>query len=96
MHLEIEGVERITAGYGADAAWRMVAAVAAIVSGQLAGQERAFRIGDGQLVVLAAGREPRELIELGVRIAEIVDGSQSERGPRVSINVGIAELPQER
>ena len=53
VHLEIEGVERIAAGYGADAAWRMVAAVAAIVSGQLAGQERAFRIGDGQLVVLA-------------------------------------------
>ena len=65
VHLEIEGVERIAAGYGADAAWRMVAAVAAIVSGQLAGQERAFRIGDGQLVVLAPGREPRELVELG-------------------------------
>ena len=57
-HLELEGVERISAGYGGDAAWRMVAAVAAIVSGQLAGQERAFRIGDGQLVVLAPAASP--------------------------------------
>jgi len=92
-HLELEGVERISAGYGDDAAWRMVAAVAAIVSGQLAGQERAFRIGNGQLVVLAPGREPRELVELAVRLAEIVEGSQSDSGPRVSINVGISACP---
>jgi diguanylate cyclase (GGDEF)-like protein len=93
-HLEIDGVERISAGYGADAAWRMVAAVTAIVSGQLAGQERAFRIGESQLALLAPGREPRELVELGVRLAEIVEDSQSDRGPRVSINVGISACPQ--
>jgi diguanylate cyclase (GGDEF)-like protein len=92
-HLELEGVERITAGYGEDAAWRMVAAVAALVSGQLAGRERAFRVGESQLVVLAEGRDARELVELGVRLSEIIEGSQASLGPRVGINVGIAAYP---
>ena len=92
-HVEIEGVERITAGYGEGASWRMVAAVAAVVSGQLAGQERAFRTGAGQLVVVAAGAEARDLIELAARIGDVVERSQAERGPRVSITVGLASCP---
>ena len=44
-------------------------------------------------MVLAAGREARDLIELGVRIADVVEGSQTDRGPRVSITAGIAECP---
>jgi len=93
VHFELEGVERISAGYGENASWRMMAAVAAVVSGQLAGEERAFRMGEGQLVVLAAGRQARDLIELGVRIADVVEGSQSDSGPRVSVTAGIAECP---
>jgi diguanylate cyclase (GGDEF)-like protein len=92
-HLELEGIERISSGYGDDAAWRIVAAVAAAVSGQLAGRERAFRIDEGQLVVLAPEREARELLELGVRLADVVAGSQVERGPRVGVNVGVASCP---
>ena len=38
VHFEVEGVERISAGYGENASWRMMAAVAAVVSGQLAGR----------------------------------------------------------
>ena len=93
-HIEVEGVERIAAGYGENAAWRMVAALAAVVSGQLAGRERAFRVGEGQLVILAAGRDARDLVELAIRLADVVEGSQSARGPRVAINVGIAACPQ--
>jgi diguanylate cyclase (GGDEF)-like protein len=92
-HLEIEGVERIAAGYGEDAAWRMVAAVAAVVSGQLVNRERAFRVGQGQLVVLAPDVAAREVIELGVRLADLVEGSQAAHGPRVAVNVGIASHP---
>jgi diguanylate cyclase (GGDEF)-like protein len=92
-HVEVDGIERVAVGYGDDAAWRMVAALAAVVSGQLAGRERAFRVGEGQLVVLAAGREARELVELGVRLGDVVAASQSERGPRVDVNVGIAACP---
>ena len=33
VHFEVEGVERISAGYGENASWRMMAAVAAVVSG---------------------------------------------------------------
>jgi diguanylate cyclase (GGDEF)-like protein len=92
-HLEIEGVERIAAGYGEDAAWRMVAAVAAVVSGQLANRERAFRVGQGQLVVLAPDVEARDLVELAVRLAELIDGSQAPHGPRVAVNIGLASYP---
>jgi diguanylate cyclase (GGDEF)-like protein len=92
-HLEVEGVERIAAGYGEDAAWRMVAAVAAVVSGQLAGRERAFRVGEGQIVVLAEGREARALVELGLRLSDLVEGAQSRDGPRVAVSVGVASHP---
>ena len=93
-HLELEGVERISAGYGADAAWRMVAAVAAVINGQLTADERAFRLAENQLAVLAAGRDARELVELAVRLAELVEGSQAASGPQLAINVGIASYPQ--
>lgn len=92
-HIELDGVERIASGYGKDAAWRIVTAVAVVVNGQLAGAERAFRIGEGQLVVLAPGAEARELVEFGVRIADVIESSQVERGPRVSVNVGLASCP---
>ena len=92
-HLEVEGIERIASGYGKDAAWRMMAAVAAVVGGQLAEQETAFRIGDGRLAVLAPGCEARHLVELGVRIAGVVESSQTDSGPRVSVNVGLASCP---
>ncbi len=92
-HFELDGVERIAKGYGADAAWRIVAAVSAVVSGQLAGQERAFRTGSDQLVVLAPRRAARELVELATRIAEVVEGSQVKSGPRVTITVGLASVP---
>jgi diguanylate cyclase (GGDEF)-like protein len=92
-HLELDGVERIASGYGKDAAWRIVAAVAVVVNGQLAGAERAFHTGGQQLVVLAPGVEAPELVELGTRIAEVVESSQFERGPRVSVNIGLASCP---
>jgi len=94
LHLEIEGIERVTAGYGEDAAWRMVAAVTAVVSGQLAGRERAFRVGQGQLIVLAPGRSAAELVELADRLTEIIASSQPERSPRVTVTVGLAAYPE--
>jgi GGDEF domain-containing protein len=93
-HLELEGVDRVSAGYGADAAWRMVAAVSAVIGGQLTADERAFRLAESQLAVLAAGREARDLVELAVRLAELVDGSQAASGPQLAINVGIASFPE--
>lgn len=92
-HLEVEGVERIQKGYGEDAAARIVGALAAVVGAQLAGRERAFRMGPGQLVALAPEREARDLVDLGTRIANVVEAAQVETGPRVTINVGLASCP---
>ena len=67
-----------------NAAGRMMAAVAGVLSGQLAGAERAFRIGVGQLVrdSRPAGRQ-RDAVELATRVADVVERSQSDAGPRV-------------
>jgi GGDEF domain-containing protein len=92
-HVELEGVERITSGYGEDARERIVKAVAALAEGQLAGQERAFRLGEGQLVVVAPDDEPARLLEFGGRLAELVERSQSPGGPRIGTAVGVAAVP---
>ena len=94
VHVDVDGIEQISTGYGDDAAWRVTAAAAAVVSGQLAGKERAFRVSEGQFVVLAPGHEAREMVELAVRLAGVVEDSQVEHGPRLAITVGIASCPQ--
>ena len=92
-HVELEGVERITSGYGAEAAERIVRAVAALVVGQLTRGERAFRTGEAQLVVVAPDNEAEALAELGGRLAELVERSQSTGAPHIAVNVGVAAGP---
>lgn len=92
-HLEIEGAERISKGYGEGAADGMVTAVAGILRGQLDDSQSFFQPGNGQMVVLAPGAEPIELVGLAIRVAELVARSQGERGPRVNVVAGIAGFP---
>jgi diguanylate cyclase (GGDEF)-like protein len=93
VQIDVDGLDQVTAGYGADAAWRATASVAAILSGQLAGKERAFRIAEGQFVVLAPDHDPRAMIELAVRLAGVIEESGLEHGPQLSLTVGIAGCP---
>jgi GGDEF domain-containing protein len=90
---EIEGVERITKGYGATAATRIVEAVSGVVAGQLDRSQSAYQIGEGSIVVLAPGLEAIDFARVAVEIAEVVAGSQSESGPRIDVTVGIASYP---
>ncbi len=94
VHFEVEGAERISKGYGEDAAARMVGAVAGIIGGQLSERERAFRIGLGQLVAVVPGRDANEVIELAVRVADVIERSQADTGPRVEVAAGIASAPR--
>lgn len=91
--VDVDGLDQVAAGYGDDAAWRTTASVAAIVNGQLAGKERAFRIGEGQFVVIAPGQDPRAMIELAVRLAGVVEEAKLEHGAQLSITVGISGCP---
>ena len=92
-HVELDGVDRITSGYGADSRERIVAAVVALLKGQLGPGQHAFRRGEGQLVVVAPDAEPARLVELGARLSDLVESAQSDGGPRVGVTVGVAVGP---
>jgi GGDEF domain-containing protein len=92
-HFEVEGVERISKGYGAEAADRMVDAVAGILEGQLSGRELAFRTGFGQLLAVLPGSEAAGAVNLATAVSDVVERSQAGRGPRVEVAVGLASCP---
>lgn len=92
-HIEVEGVERISKGYGADAANKMVDAVAGVLDGQLLERERAFRTGFGQLLAVIPGQEAADAVELATAVSDIVERSQAGHGPRVEVAVGLASCP---
>jgi GGDEF domain-containing protein len=92
-HFEIGGVERISKGYGEDAADRMVAAVVGVLEGHLSGRERSFRAGPGQLVAVIPSSDASDLLELAASVADTVERSQAGRGPRVEVAVGLASCP---
>jgi GGDEF domain-containing protein len=92
-HFEVEGVERISKGYGSEAASRMVDAVAGILNGQLGDRERAFRTGFGQLLAVIPGAEAAAAVELATAVSDVVERSQVGRGPRVEVAVGLSSCP---
>lgn len=92
-HFEVGGIERISKGYGSEAADRMVEAVAGVLDGQLSDSERAFRAGLGQLVAVIPGSAADDVLELAASISDTVDRSQAGCGPRVEVAAGIASFP---
>ena len=92
-HVEVEGIERISKGYGEPAATKMGEAVARILEGELSDGERAFWIGPGSFVAVSPGNEAQKAAELALRIREVVESSQGERGPRIGVAVGVASCP---
>ena len=92
-HFEVEGVERISKGYGEDAAVRMVNAVAGVLDGQLGDGDRAFRVGMGRVLVVLDG-DDQDGLDLAVHVANVIEGSQAARGPRVEVTVGVASFPR--
>jgi len=92
-HFEVEGVDRISKGYGEDAATRMVSAVAGVLDSQLSEGDRAFRLGLGRFLVVLEGDDQRGL-DLAVSVSGVIESSQATRGPRVDVTVGIASFPR--
>jgi len=92
-HFEVEGVDRISKGYGEDAATRMVSAVAGVLDSQLAAGERAFKLGMGRFLVAIEGDDQRGL-DLAVGVSDVIESSQAVRGPRVDVTVGVASFPR--
>ena len=92
-HFEVEGAERISEGYGPEAAERMVDAVAGILDEQLTGGQRAFRTGAGQLLAVLPGVDAVGAVTVAAAVADVVEGSQSEGGPHVEVAAGLASCP---
>ncbi|MEJ7875113.1 MAG: diguanylate cyclase [Solirubrobacterales bacterium] len=92
-HFEVEGVERISKGYGEGAAALMVDAVEGVLDEQLADSERSFRMGLGRILALVPG-EAVSGVDLATRVGEVIETSQSVSGPRVEVAVGIASYPR--
>lgn len=94
-HIAVEGADRIERAFGARAAGRVVSAVAQIVISQLSGEQRAFRVGVADLVVVSPGSGRAELELLGRRLAELVASAQLDVGPQVALATGVAEHPRD-
>ncbi|HYH60909.1 MAG TPA: diguanylate cyclase [Solirubrobacterales bacterium] len=92
-HFEVEGVDRISKGYGEEAATRMVSAVAGVLDSQLSRGDRAFKLGLGRFLVAIGGDDQRGL-DLAVSVSNVIESSQARRGPRVDVSVGVASFPR--
>jgi diguanylate cyclase (GGDEF)-like protein len=92
--IDIDGLGRVNDAYGRDSGDRMLAAVAAVVRRQIGGADRAFRLDEDELCVLAPDQDAADLLPLAKHLCELVDRSQSSEGPRVAIAAGIASCPE--
>jgi diguanylate cyclase (GGDEF)-like protein len=94
LMLDIDGLGRVNDAYGQDAGDRMLAAVAAVVRRQIRGVDRAFRLDEDELCVLAPDQDAEDVLPFAERLCDLVDRSQSTDGPRVAIAAGIASCPE--
>jgi diguanylate cyclase (GGDEF)-like protein len=91
--VEIDGLAQINEAYGGEAVDRMLLAVAGILRGQLREVDRAFRLAEGEFVIVTPRTDGAGLATLAARVARSVAGSQSADGPRIAIAVGVVECP---
>ena len=56
--------------------------------------DHAFRVDDDAFCVLAPNVDAGKLRRMGDRLARVVDGSQADDGPRISISAGVSACPE--
>jgi len=94
MIFEVGGLKTIADAYGASAAERMLQAVIDVIEGEIRAGDRAFRLDHDQLASLLPQQGPLPTLALAERLATLIDHSQSDDGPRVTISIGIASCPE--
>jgi diguanylate cyclase (GGDEF)-like protein len=92
--IDVEGLRHVNQAYGRGAGDRMLAAVAGVVTGQIRTVDRAFRLRDDELCVLAPHSSSAATRRMAQRLCDVVDGSQMADGPRVAIAAGVAACPE--
>jgi diguanylate cyclase (GGDEF)-like protein len=91
--IDIDGLGKINEAYGRDAGDRLLTAVAGVIERQIGVADRAFRLGEDELCVVAPRQDTAELAPIAERIAALVADSQASEGPRIGIAIGIAACP---
>ena len=91
--IDIDGLAKVNEAYGRDAGDRMLTAVAGVVTRQIGAADRAFRLSDDELGIVAPRQEAADVAPIAERIAALVADSQSAEGPRIGIAIGIAACP---
>jgi diguanylate cyclase (GGDEF)-like protein len=94
LMIDVEGLSRINEAYGREAGDRMLRAVAGVIKRHMRPGDRAFRVSDEELCVLAPRQTADEALPAAERLCELVERSQGSEGHRVAISVGLAACPE--
>jgi diguanylate cyclase (GGDEF)-like protein len=92
--IDCDGLGRINEAYGREAGDRMLRAVSALVCRKIRSVDRAFRLDDDELCVLAPDQVASEALPVAELLWELVDRSQASDGPLIAITAGIASCPE--
>ncbi len=93
--IDCDGLGRINEADGREAGDRMLRAVSALVRRRIRSVDRAFRLADDQLCVLAPDQTASEALPLAEQLWELAfDRSQANEGPIIAITAGLASCPE--
>ena len=92
--IEVEGLREIYETHGRESGDWMSGATTAMIRNQIRIVDRAFRIDHDAFCVVAPNVDAGRLRRMGDRLARVVDGSQANDGPRISISAGVSACPE--
>jgi diguanylate cyclase (GGDEF)-like protein len=92
--IELEGLREIYETHGRVSGDRMSTAATTMIRNQIRIVDHAFRVDDDAFCVLAPNVDAGKLRRMGDRLARVVDGSQADDGPRISISAGVSACPE--
>ena len=92
--IEVEGLREIYKAHGRESGDWMSSAATTMIRNQIRIVDRAFRVNHDAFCVLAPNVDAGRLRRMGDRLARVVDGSQADDGPRISISAGVSACPE--
>jgi diguanylate cyclase (GGDEF)-like protein len=93
LAIDIEGLKRINDAFGRKAGDKLLVAVAELLRSQVRASDRVFRSGGDEFCVLVPGRHASQTRPLGERLRGLVEASQIDARPHVTITIGLASCP---
>jgi diguanylate cyclase (GGDEF)-like protein len=94
LFVDIEGLGRIIEAYGRKGGDRMIRAVTALVKRDLRPADRAFRLADEELCVLAPGQTVEQARIVAEQLSDVVAKCSAPDGSRLAVSVGLAGCPE--